>query len=100
MFLSRPGGCRHRFWAGSNESAQSDKKYCFYHLTKYTWKKIQEVGSVVLYRSNEYVRRFIGMLDGAAFLDLNHVEIGIRHLRNNLPPGLDQEEEEMLWKLL
>ena len=30
------------------------------------------------------------------FLDLNHVEMGIRHLRNNLPPGLDQEEEDAL----
>ena len=31
-----------------------------------------------------------------AFLDLNHVEMGIRYLRNNLPPGLDQEEEDAL----
>ena len=68
----------------------------FFPFNQNTWKKIQELGIAVLYRSNEDVRHFIGMLDGMAFLDLNHIEMGIRHLRNNLPPGLDQEEEDAL----
>ena len=48
-------------------------KFCFFHLTQNTWKKVQKLGLMVLYRSNDEVRHFIGMLDGTAFLDLGHI---------------------------
>ena len=62
-------------------------KFCFFHLTQNTWKKVQKVGLTVLYRSNDEVRHFIGMLDGTAILDLGHICSEIDHLKNNLPGG-------------
>ena len=75
-------------------------KFCFFHLTQNTWKKVQKLGLMVLYRSNDEVRHFIGMLDGTAFLDLGHIYSGIDHLKNNLPGGLDMSEEETLTALV
>ena len=75
-------------------------KFCFFHLTQNTWKKVQKLGLTVLYRSNDEVRHFIGMLDGTAFLDIGHICSGIDHLKNNLPGGLDTSEEEGLTALV
>ena len=36
------------------------------------------------------------MLDGTAFLDLNHISIAIDHLLTHLPDGLDDSKEESL----
>ena len=75
-------------------------KFCFFHLTQNTWTKVQKLGLTVLYRSNDEVRHFIGMLDGTAFLDLGHICSGIDHLKNDLPGGLNTSEEEALTALV
>lgn len=63
---------------------------CFYHLTQSTWRKIQALGLVTLYRESEDVRLFCGMLDGLAFLPLDRVHDGLQFLKENIPEGLDE----------
>lgn len=58
---------------------------CFYHLTQSTWRKIQNLGLVPLYRSNEEVKLFCGMLDALAFLPVQEVQEGLDHLKANIP---------------
>jgi len=48
---------------------------CFYHLT-------QELGLTNLYREDDNFKLFVGMLDGLAFLPVNHVPAGMQLLRN------------------
>jgi len=62
-------------------------QYCFYHLTQSTWRKIQDLGLVQLYREDEEFRLFCGMLDGLAFLPVDDVPAGIVHLRTLVPNG-------------
>lgn len=63
---------------------------CFYHLTQSTWRKIQALGLVTLYRDDANVRLFCGMLDGIAFLPLEKVQDGMNFLKENIPDGLDE----------
>ncbi|XP_076069776.1 uncharacterized protein LOC143041652 [Oratosquilla oratoria] len=41
---------------------------CFFQLTQNTWRKIQELGFVTLYKTDEERRLFCSMLDALAFL--------------------------------
>ena len=58
---------------------------CFYHLTQSTWRKVQELGMVELYKSNDDVKLICGMIDGLAFLPVGNVSDGMDYLRNNTP---------------
>ncbi|XP_064619545.1 uncharacterized protein LOC135482961 [Lineus longissimus] len=60
-------------------------KGCFYHLTQSTWRKIQELGLVNLYKEQDEFRHFCGMLEGLAFLPLEDVEDGMTHIRRIAP---------------
>ncbi|KAK6168578.1 hypothetical protein SNE40_018440 [Patella caerulea] len=62
---------------------------CFYHLTQSTWRKIQSLGLVTTYRSDEDVKLFCGMLDGLAFLPVDDVAASLDQLKENIPEGLD-----------
>lgn len=79
---------------------QVNTKYCFFHLTQSTWRKVQKLGLTELYRANPEVRHFVGMLDGTAFLDINHIPAAIDHLMHNLPDGLDVTDEDSLTALV
>ena len=54
---------------------------CFYHLSQATWRKIQELGMVDVYKTNDEFRHFCGMLDGLAFLPVADVPAGLVYLR-------------------
>lgn len=62
---------------------------CFYHLTQSTWRKIQDLGLTDLYRSNDEVRHFCGMLDGLAFLPEDKVLEGMAFLREHTPAEVE-----------
>ena len=62
---------------------------CFYHLTQSTWRKIQELGLITRYRSEEDVKLFCGMIDGLAFLPTSDVSAGFDYLREHTPEGLE-----------
>lgn len=62
---------------------------CFYHLTQSTWRKIQALGRTELYRTNDDVKHFCGMLDGLAFLPEDKVQDGMAYLRENTPDGME-----------
>ncbi|KAK4883085.1 hypothetical protein RN001_006404 [Aquatica leii] len=56
-------------------------KGCFYHLAQSTYRKVQELGLVVMYREDKNFSKFCGMLDGLVFLPLEDVHRGINFLR-------------------
>lgn len=62
---------------------------CFYHLSQSTWRKIQELGLTVLYRTDEEVKHFCGMLDSLALLPEDRVQEGMAYLKDNIPEGLE-----------
>ena len=62
---------------------------CFYHLTQNTWRKVQQLGLVPLYRSQEEVKLFCGMLDGLAFLPVDQVQEGMDYLKGHTPDSLE-----------
>ena len=62
---------------------------CFYHLTQSTWRKVQQLGLVTLYRSDDDVKLFCGMLDGLAFLPVADVPEGLKYLKEHTPEGLE-----------
>ena len=57
-----------------------------FHLQS-TWHKVQELGLTQLYKANEDVMLFVGMMDATAFLPLTDVAAGIDILRANMPNG-------------
>ena len=61
---------------------------CFFHLTQSAWRKIQELGLRQLYEQNDDVKKFVGMMDGLAFLPLNNVILGARILHGIIPDPL------------
>ena len=63
---------------------------CYYHLTQSTWRKIQELGLVQLYKSSASIKQFCGMLDGLALLPLNDVVAGMELLKDMTPDGLEE----------
>jgi len=62
---------------------------CFYHLCQSTWRKVQELGMTQLYRDNDDVKLFCGMLDGLAFLPQDKVHDGMQFLKQRTPQGMD-----------
>ena len=61
---------------------------CFYHLTQSTWRRIQELGLTTLYKEDDDVKLFCGMLDALAFLQVERVRDGMRHLKTVIPDGV------------
>ena len=53
------------------------------------WFHSKFSGLVVQYKEDEDFRHFCGMLDGLAFLPLEHVAEGMAHLRRIVPPGAE-----------
>jgi len=47
---------------------------CFFHLTQSTWRKLQELGLAVAYKTDDAFRHFCGMLNGLAFLPVQKLE--------------------------
>lgn len=62
---------------------------CFYHLTQSTWRRVQSEGLQNLYKSDEEVRIFCGMLDALAFLPVDRVKEGMRILKETAPENLN-----------
>jgi hypothetical protein len=58
---------------------------CFYHLTQSTWRKIQSLGLVNLYSTDDEFRLFCGKLDALAFLPLADIYNGMAHLKHIMP---------------
>ena len=65
---------------------------CFYHLTQSTFRKLQALGPVALYKDDEEFRHFCGMLDGLAFLPSENVIEGMNILKEVSP----QQAEPLL----
>ncbi|XP_076069715.1 uncharacterized protein LOC143041592 [Oratosquilla oratoria] len=61
---------------------------CFFHLTQSTWRKIQELGLVTLYKTDAEIRLFCSMLDTLAFLPCDKVSDGMAFLRIIVPEQL------------
>ncbi|KAG1683138.1 hypothetical protein GQR58_010153 [Nymphon striatum] len=61
---------------------------CFCHLTQSTWRNIQELGLVELYKTNEDVKLYCGMLDGLGFLPEDEVVRGMDYLKESAPEEL------------
>ena len=59
---------------------------CFFHFCQNTYRKIQELGLVKLYQSDNNFKQFCGMLDGLAFLPLDKIDEGVNVLKVNMPP--------------
>ena len=66
-----------------------ETKGCFFHLTQSTWRKIQQLGLAELYKTDENIKQFCGMLDALAFLPCDEVTIGMEYLKNKTPVGLE-----------
>ena len=70
---------------------------CFYHLCQSTWRKIQELGLAQLYKDNNEVKVFCGMLDALAFLPVNDVQAGMSYIRDHVP---DVDSKDALQTLI
>jgi hypothetical protein len=68
---------------------------CFYHLTQASWRKIQQPDLVPLYKKDDDVRLFCGMMAGLAFLSVPDLTNGI-HLLRSLCPYDPPEAAELL----
>jgi len=65
-------------------------QWCFYHLPQATWRKIQELGLVPRYSTDEEFKLFGGQIDGLAFLPSEDIPAGMTSLRDNTPDGADK----------
>ena len=63
---------------------------CFYHLTQSTWRKIQELGLTNVYKENNEVQHYCGILNGLAFLPVDGIVQGLAYLRERMPDDLEQ----------
>jgi hypothetical protein len=68
---------------------------CFYHLTHASWRKIQQLGLVPLYKNDDDFRLFCGIMDGLAFSPVPDFTNGI-HLLRTLCPDESPEAAELL----
>lgn len=59
---------------------------CFFHLTRSTWRQIQQLGLSSLYRSDDEFRLFCGMLNAIAFVPLSDVPAAFQYLQSIAPP--------------
>jgi hypothetical protein len=63
---------------------------CFFHLCQATFRKVQELGLVVMYNDeNLELKHFVGMLDALAFLPIDRVAEGMAHLRTITPAAAE-----------
>ncbi|CAN7984762.1 unnamed protein product, partial [Ixodes hexagonus] len=65
---------------------------CYFHFRQSTWRKIQELSLVSLYKESDVFRLFFGIMNGLAFLPLDDIARGIEFLRTTAPP----EAEDLL----
>ena len=49
-----------------------------------TWRHINELGLTNLYENSDDVKKTVGMMDGLAFLPLQHVNAGAVIVRNKM----------------
>jgi hypothetical protein len=54
---------------------------CFYHLIQASWRKIQQLGLVLLYNNDDNFRLFCGMMEDVVFLPVPDLTNGIHLLR-------------------
>ena len=50
--------------------------------------QMQELGLVAMYRNDENIKHFVGMLDGIAFLPPHQVQAGLQFVRRSSPDNL------------
>lgn len=63
---------------------------CFFHLCQSTFRKVQELGLVVMYNDeNPALKHFVGMLDALAFLPIDRVAEGMAYLRTITPAAAE-----------
>lgn len=60
-------------------------KGCFFHLTQSTYRKIQSLGLVNMYRDNEDFSLFCRKIDALAFLPLSDVPAGMNYIKSVMP---------------
>ena len=58
---------------------------CFYHLCLTTWRHVHGLGLTALYMANDDVKKFVGMVDGLAFLPVQDIAAGVVIVRNFMP---------------
>ena len=66
-------------------------KGCFFHLCQSTWRKVQDLGLVQAYKTNDNVRKFVNMIDALAYLPESEVPAGMRFLQQNVPDCADAD---------
>ena len=74
---------------------QVEMKACYFHLTQSSWRKIAELGLSNVYKNDENVRHFVGMVNGLAFLPIADLEEGLLYLYANIP-GNDNSIQNFL----
>ncbi|KAK7488153.1 hypothetical protein BaRGS_00020595 [Batillaria attramentaria] len=67
-------------------------KGCLFHHTQAVWKKVQELGMVVLYRENIQIKKFVRILMALAFLPVVSVRPAFCQLRDSF---LVQEHQQL-----
>ena len=60
---------------------------CFFHLTQSTWRNLVDLGLRQLYDNDYDTKRFVGMMDGLAFLPVNDIPLGVGVLRRIIVQG-------------
>ena len=63
-----------------------DRKGCFCHLTQSTWRRMQHLGLVQQYSSDDEFRHFCGMLEGLGLLPRDEVPEGMEYLKKIAQP--------------
>lgn len=66
-----------------------DHKGCFFHLTQNTWRCIQRLGLVELYKRHDEIKLYCGMLDALAFLPIEDVSEGMEFLKQTAPEEIE-----------
>ena len=69
---------------------------CFYHLCQSTWRKVQQLGLSTVYKENEDVQLFCGMLDGLAFLPVTDVAAGMKYVQESIPDVPPTDKDKLL----
>lgn len=62
---------------------------CFFHLAQNTWRCIQRLGLVELYKRDDNVKLFCGMVDALAFLPVEDVAEGMDFLKQTAPEAIE-----------
>ena len=62
------------------------EKGCFYHLTQATFRKIQALELVSMYRKKEDMKQFCGMIDSLAFVPVEDLAKVMDFLKDTCTP--------------